>query len=134
MHHSYFAEDHLFALIKDPSIEPIIREVGLTEAALIAAVDKIRGNRRVCMTSFERAFHVLPKYAIDLTALARDGKFDPVIGRDREIGQLINILCRRKKKNPVLVGEPGVGKSTVVQVRIVFVSSRPIQSMVDHPS
>jgi ATP-dependent Clp protease ATP-binding subunit ClpB len=121
---SYLAQDHLLlALIKDPSIESIIRDAGLANAALITAIKQIRGNSQVHTRSCEQGFDVLSKYAVDLTALAEDGKLDPVIGRDQEIHRVIHILCRRKKNNPVLIGEPGVGKTAVVEVFKVSVSS-----------
>lgn len=117
MHDSYIAQDHLLlALIKDPSIQPVVKEAGLTEAALKTAIDQIRGNRRVDTKNAEQGFDALSKYAVDLTALAADGKIDPVIGRDHEIRRVIRILCRRTKNNPVLIGEPGVGKTAVVEV------------------
>ena len=124
MHDSYIAQDHLLlALIKDPSIQPVIKEAGLTEATLKTAIDQIRGNRRVDTKNAEQGFDALSKYAVDLTALAADGKIDPVIGRDHEIRRVIRILCRRTKNNPVLIGEPGVGKTAVVEVCNVSVFS-----------
>ena len=117
MHDSYIAQDHLLlALIQDPSIQPIIKEAGLTEAILKTAIGQIRGNRRVDTKNAEQGFDALSKYAVDLTALAADGKIDPVIGRDHEIRRVVRILCRRTKNNPVLIGEPGVGKTAVVEV------------------
>ena len=129
MHDSYIAQDHLLlALIKDSSIQPVIKEAGLTEAALKTAIDQIRGNRRVDTKNAEQGFDALSKYAVDLTALAADGKIDPVIGRDHEIRRVIRILCRRTKNNPVLIGEPGVGKTAVVEVCnvSVFLSSHSV--------
>lgn len=124
MHDSYIAQDHLLlALIKDDSIQSIISQAGLTEATLKTAIDQIRGNRRVDTRNAEQGFDALSKYAVDLTALAADGKIDPVIGRDEEIRRVIRILCRRTKNNPVLIGEPGVGKTAVVEVCNVSVSS-----------
>jgi len=123
MHDSYIAQDHLLlALIKDPSIQPVIKEAGLTEAALKTAISQIRGNRRVDTKNAEQGFDALSKYAVDLTALAADGKIDPVIGRDHEIRRVVRILCRRTKNNPVLIGEPGVGKTAVVEVCNVCLS------------
>ena len=121
MHDSYIAQDHLLlALIKDPVIQPIIKEAGLTEATLKTAIDQIRGNRRVDTKNAEQGFDALSKYAVDLTALAADSKIDPVIGRDHEIRRVVRILCRRTKNNPVLIGEPGVGKTAVVEVTSFF--------------
>lgn len=96
MHDSYIAQDHLLrALLKDPSIATVLKEAGLTEAALITAIDQIRGNRRVESKTAEQGFDALQKYAVDLTALAEEGKIDPVIGRDNEIRRVVRILCRR---------------------------------------
>ncbi|KAF5312437.1 hypothetical protein D9619_003271 [Psilocybe cf. subviscida] len=116
MHDSYIAQDHiLLALIQDPSIAPILKENSLTEATLKTAIEQIRGNRRVESKSAESGFDALSKYAVDLTALAEEGKIDPVIGRDNEIRRAIRILCRRTKNNPVLIGEPGVGKTAIAE-------------------
>lgn len=96
MHDSYIAQDHLLlALLKDDSIAKVLKENGLTEAALKTAIDQIRGNRRVESKTAEQGFDALQKYAVDLTALAAEGKIDPVIGRDNEIRRAIRILCRR---------------------------------------
>ncbi|SJL05615.1 probable heat shock protein HSP104 (endopeptidase Clp ATP-binding chain HSP104) [Armillaria ostoyae] len=116
MNDSYIAQDHLLlALLKDSSIAPVIREAGLTEATLKTAIQAIRGNRRVESKNAEVGFDALHKYAIDLTTLAEEGKIDPVIGRDNEIRRAIRILCRRTKNNPVLIGEPGVGKTSIAE-------------------
>ncbi|KAG1801621.1 P-loop containing nucleoside triphosphate hydrolase protein [Suillus plorans] len=116
MHDSYIAQDHIIlALLKDPSISPIIKDAGLTEAALKTATEQTRGNRRVESKNAEAGFDALQKYAVDLTALAEEGKIDPVIGRDNEIRRIIRILCRRTKNNPVLIGEPGVGKTSIAE-------------------
>lgn len=116
MHDSYIAQDHiLLALLKDPSISSVIKDAGLTEAALKTAIEQTRGNRRVESKNAEAGFDALQKYAVDLTALAEEGKIDPVIGRDNEIRRIIRILCRRTKNNPVLIGEPGVGKTSIAE-------------------
>lgn len=116
MHDSYIAQDHIIlALLKDPSISSIIKDAGLTEAALKTATEQTRGNRRVQSKNAEAGFDALQKYAVDLTALAEEGKIDPVIGRDNEIRRIIRILCRRTKNNPVLIGEPGVGKTSIAE-------------------
>ncbi|KAG6813792.1 hypothetical protein H0H92_007204 [Tricholoma furcatifolium] len=116
MHDSYIAQDHLLrALVKDPTISALLKSLGLTEAGLITAIDQIRGNRRVESKTAEQGFDALSKYAVDLTALAEEGKIDPVIGRDNEIRRAIRILCRRTKNNPVLIGEPGVGKTSIAE-------------------
>ncbi|KAK7468895.1 hypothetical protein VKT23_003392 [Stygiomarasmius scandens] len=116
MHDSYIAQDHiLLALLKDSSIAPVLKEANLTEATLKTAIEQIRGNRRVESKTAEEGFDALQKYAVDLTALAEAGKIDPVIGRDNEIRRTIRILCRRTKNNPVLIGEPGVGKTSIAE-------------------
>lgn len=116
MHDSYIAQDHIIlALLKDPSISSIIKDASLTEAALKTATEQTRGNRRVESKNAEAGFDALQKYAVDLTALAEEGKIDPVIGRDNEIRRIIRILCRRTKNNPVLIGEPGVGKTSIAE-------------------
>ncbi|KAJ7038210.1 P-loop containing nucleoside triphosphate hydrolase protein [Mycena alexandri] len=116
MHDSYIAQDHLLlALLKDPSIAVILKEASLTEATLKTAIEQVRGNRRVESKTAEQGFDALQKYAVDLTSLAEEGKIDPVIGRDNEIRRVIRILCRRTKNNPVLIGEPGVGKTSIAE-------------------
>ncbi|THH34133.1 hypothetical protein EUX98_g99 [Antrodiella citrinella] len=116
MHDSYIAQDHLLAaLLTESSITPVLKEAGLTEAALKTAIEQIRGNRRVESKNAEQGFEALQKYAVDLTSLAEEGKIDPVIGRDNEIRRVVRILCRRTKNNPVLIGEPGVGKTSIAE-------------------
>ncbi|KAG2044849.1 P-loop containing nucleoside triphosphate hydrolase protein [Suillus americanus] len=116
MHDSYIAQDHiLLALLKEPSLSSVIKDAGLTEAALKTAIEQTRGNRRVESKNAEAGFDALQRYAVDLTALAEEGKIDPVIGRDNEIRRIIRILCRRTKNNPVLIGEPGVGKTSIAE-------------------
>jgi ATP-dependent Clp protease ATP-binding subunit ClpB len=92
-----------------------LRARGANREALLAAIKDIRGGRRVTSQSAEDQFQALEKYGIDLTARARSGKLDPVIGRDEEIRRVIQVLSRRTKNNPVLIGEPGVGKTAVVE-------------------
>ena len=96
MHDSYVAQDHvLTVLLKALSMAPVFKEAGLTEATLVTAIEQIHGNRRVESRTAEQGFDALGKYAVDLTALAKEGKIDPVIGRDNEIRHIIRILCRR---------------------------------------
>lgn len=115
-HDSYIAQDHLIlALIKDPGITALLKEASLTPAAIKTAAQATRGNRRVDSKNAEQGFDALTKYAVDLTALAEEGKIDPVIGRDNEIRRVVRILCRRTKNNPVLIGEPGVGKTAIAE-------------------
>ncbi|WP_222264932.1 ATP-dependent chaperone ClpB [Modestobacter marinus] len=88
---------------------------GATRDALLAAFRTVRGNRKVTTADPENTFQALEKYAVDLTERARDGKVDPVIGRDTEIRRVVQVLSRRTKNNPVLIGEPGVGKTAIVE-------------------
>jgi ATP-dependent Clp protease ATP-binding subunit ClpC len=110
-------EHLLLALLADPRDEltQAAERAGLTHAALARAFEEVRGGRTVDSPSAEGSFQSLQKYGVDLTALASDGKLDPVIGREEEILRLMEVLVRRTKNNPVLVGEPGVGKTAVVE-------------------
>lgn len=87
----------------------------IKEAALVHAIESLRNGRKAESATAEESYEALKKYAIDLTAIAREGKLDPVIGRDEEIRRAIQVLSRRTKNNPVLIGEPGVGKTAVVE-------------------
>ena len=110
-------EHVLLALISDP-LDPLTQaaeRAGLTRAALAKAFAEVRAGRGVDSPTAESSFQALEKYGVDLTKLAQDGKLDPVIGREEEILRLMEVLVRRTKNNPVLVGEPGVGKTAVVE-------------------
>src|SRR5215470_6522171 len=93
----------------------VLREAGATPDQLLAAFEQVRGHSRVTSPDPEGTYQALEKYGIDLTRSAREGKLDPVIGRDAEIRRVIQVLSRRTKNNPVLIGEPGVGKTAVVE-------------------
>jgi ATP-dependent Clp protease ATP-binding subunit ClpB len=93
----------------------LLREAGATPDALLDAFEKVRGHARVTSDNPEETYQALEKYGVDLTAQAREGKLDPVIGRDTEIRRVVQVLSRRTKNNPVLIGEPGVGKTAVVE-------------------
>jgi ATP-dependent Clp protease ATP-binding subunit ClpB len=97
------------------SIGPLVKEHGLTRKALDAAIDAVRGGQKVDSAEAEGQREALKKYTLDLTERARQGKLDPVIGRDDEIRRAIQVLQRRTKNNPVLIGEPGVGKTAIVE-------------------
>ena len=97
------------------SIGPLVKEHGLTRKALEAAIDAVRGGQKVDSAESEGQREALKKYTLDLTERARLGKLDPVIGRDDEIRRAIQVLQRRTKNNPVLIGEPGVGKTAIVE-------------------
>src|ERR1041385_4454844 len=92
-----------------------LANAGLTPQNLNAAIDKLRGGRTADTQGAEDRYDALKKYARDLTEAARDGKLDPVIGRDEEIRRTVQVLARRTKNNPVLIGEPGVGKTAIVE-------------------
>ncbi|MBG6216091.1 ATP-dependent Clp protease ATP-binding subunit ClpB [Arthrobacter sp. CAN_A6] len=109
-------EHLLLGLAADPgSAGAILRGAGISRDALAAALPGVRGDRRVTSPDPENTFQALQKFGVDLTEIARSGKLDPVIGRDAEIRRLIQVLSRRTKNNPVLIGEPGVGKTAVVE-------------------
>lgn len=97
------------------SIGPLVKEHGLTRKALDTAIDAVRGGQKVDSPEAEGQREALKKYTLDLTERARQGKLDPVIGRDDEIRRAIQVLQRRTKNNPVLIGEPGVGKTAIVE-------------------
>src|SRR5271166_5472781 len=113
----YVAQDRLLVAIaaSDTPAARALRNAGANPQALEKAVNDIRKGRKVDSPNAESSFDALKKYARDMTALARDGKLDPVIGRDEEIRRTIQVLARRTKNNPVLIGEPGVGKTAIVE-------------------
>ncbi len=117
MKDDYVATEHLLLALAvvDSPVRPILAGAGADETALRKAISEVRGNRRVTSQDAEATYEALEKYAVDLTALAEEGKLDPVIGRDSEIRRLVQVLSRRTKNNPVLIGEPGVGKTAVVE-------------------
>ena len=103
------------ALEKDSEAGKILAKAGVTPQNLNTAINALRKGRTADSASAENAYDALKKYARDLTQVARDGKLDPVIGRDEEIRRTIQVLSRRTKNNPVLIGEPGVGKTAIVE-------------------
>ena len=113
----YVAQDRLLLAIaaSDSPAARVLRQAGATPQALDKATQDIRKGRKVTSANAESNFDALNKYARDVTALARTGKLDPVIGRDEEIRRAIQVLARRTKNNPVLIGEPGVGKTAIVE-------------------
>ena len=98
-----------------PTVARILADAGATPEALIEALPQVRGSSRVTSANPEGTYKTLEKYGTDLTEAAREGKLDPVIGRDAEIRRVVQVLSRRTKNNPVLIGEPGVGKTAVVE-------------------
>ena len=115
----YVSVEHLvlamFGEDKETEIARIFRSLTLTRGAFLTAMQEVRGNQRVTSQNPEATYESLQKYGRDLTALARQNKLDPVIGRDAEIRRAIQVLSRRTKNNPVLIGEPGVGKTAIVE-------------------
>jgi ATP-dependent Clp protease ATP-binding subunit ClpB len=109
------SEMFLLAAADSKSVGPLLKEHGLTRKTLEAAIDAVRGGQKVDSAESEGQREALKKYTIDLTERARHGKLDPVIGRDDEIRRAIQVLQRRTKNNPVLIGEPGVGKTAIVE-------------------
>ena len=114
----YISTDHLLAGLArvGGAVSRMLKEAGATEESLVAAFPTVRGgNRRITSPDPEQNFQALKKYGVDLTERAREGKVDPVIGRDAEIRRVVQVLSRRTKNNPVLIGEPGVGKTAIVE-------------------
>ncbi|KAF0240988.1 MAG: ATP-dependent Clp protease ATP-binding subunit, partial [Chitinophagaceae bacterium] len=110
------AEHLLIGLVQTTdSTAQLLKLVGLTEKGLIAAIKELRKGESIQSQTQETQMQMLPKYAKNLNQMARDGKLDPVIGRDEEIRRTLHILTRRSKNNPILVGEPGVGKTAIVE-------------------
>ncbi|SFK39215.1 ATP-dependent chaperone ClpB [Geodermatophilus ruber] len=113
----YVSTEHLLVGLADAGGEAgaVLTGAGATRDALLAAFRTVRGNKKVTTPDPEATYQALEKYAVDLTARARDGKVDPVVGRDTEIRRVVQVLSRRTKNNPVLIGEPGVGKTAIVE-------------------
>jgi ATP-dependent Clp protease ATP-binding subunit ClpB len=114
----YVSTEHLFLAIAGSDRDPagqLLRKVGASHEAILQALTGVRGTQRVTSQNPEGTYEALDKYARDLTELARKAKLDPVIGRDEEIRRVMQILARRTKNNPVLIGEPGVGKTAIAE-------------------
>ena len=114
----YVSTEHLFIAsveTKGSDFFAVAARHGLTKESIMSALESVRGNQRVTDATPEGKFETLKKYGIDLTESARKGKLDPVIGRDTEIRRVIQVLSRRTKNNPVLIGEPGVGKTAIAE-------------------
>src|SRR5277367_343221 len=114
----YVSTEHLFLALAGEDRDPtgqLLKRQGASHEAILQALTSVRGNQRVTSQTPEATYASLEKYARDLTDLARRGKLDPVIGRDEEIRRVMQILARRTKNNPVLIGEPGVGKTAIVE-------------------
>ncbi len=117
MKDEYLSAEHLLLAIADSSSQTarLLKDVGATKDKLLAALTEVRGAQRVVDQNPEGKYQTLERYGRDLTDLARRGKIDPVIGRDDEIRRVMQVLSRRTKNNPVLIGEPGVGKTAIVE-------------------
>ncbi|MGY2078887.1 ATP-dependent chaperone ClpB [Modestobacter sp. SYSU DS0657] len=113
----YVSTEHLLVGLATTEGEAgaVLTSAGATRDALLAAFRTVRGTRKITSPDPESTFQALEKYAVDLTQRARDGRIDPVIGRDTEIRRVVQVLSRRTKNNPVLIGEPGVGKTAIVE-------------------
>jgi len=115
----YISVEHLLLAFveegKQSEAGRILGEAGVTRTTLLAALEKVRGHQRVTSDDPESSYDALMKYGVDLVDMARSGKLDPVIGRDNEIRSVIRILSRKTKNNPVLIGEPGVGKTAIAE-------------------
>src|SRR5215467_4595248 len=116
----YVSTEHLLLAIagetgRTATAARVLQQHGATKDAILKALTSVRGSQRVTSQNPESTYQSLEKYGRDLTDLARKGKLDPVIGRDDEIRRVIQVLSRRTKNNPVLIGEPGVGKTAVVE-------------------
>jgi len=113
----YISTEHLFLALTEAQGDAgtLLRRLGISRAKVLEVLKTIRGNQRITSQNPEVTYQALARYAIDLTERARKGKLDPVIGRDDEIRRVIQVLSRRTKNNPVLIGEPGVGKTAIVE-------------------
>jgi ATP-dependent Clp protease ATP-binding subunit ClpB len=115
---AFVSTEHLLLALADTrgtESKTVLEELGVTRAALLEALQAVRGSHRVTDQTPENQYQAVEKYTRDLTAAARAGKLDPVIGRDEEIRRVVQVLSRRTKNNPVLIGEPGVGKTAIVE-------------------
>lgn len=115
MQDDYVSTEHLLLALTESSEGKRLAQYGITKDAILRTLTEVRGNQRVTNQNPEETYQALEKYGRDLTAAARQGKLDPVIGRDEEIRRVVQILSRRSKNNPALIGDPGVGKTAIVE-------------------
>ncbi len=113
----YISSEHLFIGMAESQsgVASILKDAGITKDSILKALSGIRGSQRITNQNAEDTYNALKKYSRDLNELTRSGKLDPVIGRDEEVRRVLQILSRRTKNNPVLIGEPGVGKTAIVE-------------------
>ena len=114
----YVSTEHMLLALteaKGAESRALLADAGITHKALLTALEAVRGSHRVTDQTPENQYQALQRYTRDLTEAARKGKLDPVIGRDEEIRRVVQVLSRRTKNNPVLIGEPGVGKTAIVE-------------------
>jgi ATP-dependent Clp protease ATP-binding subunit ClpB len=115
MQDDYVSTEHILLGLTDSTEARRMERYGLTKDAILKGLVSVRGTQRVTSQTPEDTYQALEKYGRDLTAVARQGKLDPVIGRDEEIRRTVQILSRRTKNNPALIGDPGVGKTAIVE-------------------
>ena len=114
----YAGVEHIYLAMLDERNTPstkVFQQFGVTREKFLAALSQVRSNQHITSQNPEETYEALKRFGVDLVERARAGKMDPIIGRDAEIRRVINILCRKTKNNPVLIGEPGVGKTAVVE-------------------
>ncbi|MDO9085637.1 MAG: ATP-dependent chaperone ClpB [Anaerolineaceae bacterium] len=115
MKDDYVSTEHILLALTESSESKLLKQFGITKDSVLKTLVDVRGSQRVTSQNPEDTYQALEKYGRDLTSMARQGKLDPVIGRDEEIRRIIQILSRRSKNNPALIGDPGVGKTAVVE-------------------
>ena len=115
MKDEYVSTEHILLALTESPESSLLKQFGITKDSVLKALVDVRGSQRVTSQNPEDTYQALQKYGRDLTSMARQGKLDPVIGRDEEIRRIIQILSRRSKNNPALIGDPGVGKTAVVE-------------------